>query len=202
MRAEPLGQDRRFNRYWRLLAGGEEGVDPLASRLLVELAGAPASVPNAGNALAPPSEHGGEGGAGAGPSMGQPVASNTGRVRDPAAAHGGGASPLGAGGGGGGAADAVAGESHGDESGLRQGVHPAQGSRWVEVASAEALEGLMGALERRGPREAALYNALLRHRDVVLQHMPATPLQCAQPHSLHRVQPQLVHCHFSDMLGK
>lgn len=57
------------------------------------------------------------------------------------------------------------------------GLGPGHESAWVEVASAEALDGLMAALDRRGPREGALHAALLRHRDALLARMPAPPLR-------------------------
>ncbi len=41
----------------------------------------------------------------------------------------------------------------------------------------DTLEKLMGALEKRGAREGALYNSLLRHRESILQGMPAGPLK-------------------------
>ncbi len=41
----------------------------------------------------------------------------------------------------------------------------------------DTLETLMGALEKRGAREGALYNSLLRHKDSILQGMPAEPLK-------------------------
>ena len=139
MRAEPLGQDRRFNRYWRLLAGGEAGAEPAAGRLLVELAAGAAPGPGC-NPVQAPARDGGEGGGGgaaAAPARGEPGL------------------PLG--------------------PGAAPGYDPMTGGGWLEVASVEALEGLMGALERRGPREGPLHSALLRHRDALLARMRAPP---------------------------
>ncbi|KAK9843536.1 hypothetical protein WJX81_007913 [Elliptochloris bilobata] len=138
VRAEPLGQDRRFNRYWRLLAGGEDGGDPAAGRLLVELAPALDDPDSLENPSYDP----------AGPAVG-------------AAAAGSGTGPQ---------------PGWRSKEGMREAV-PERGCGWVEVASGEALEGLMGALDRRGPREGALHTALLRHRDALLRRMPAPPLR-------------------------
>ena len=140
VRAEPLGQDRRFNRYWRLLAGGEDGGDLAAGRLLVELAPASSCADLA---------------------LENPSSNPTSR---PAA---------------GGAASA--GAAHGWEAGpqLEAGCAPEWVGGWVEVASAKALDGLMAALDKRGPREGALHTALLRHRDALLRRMPAPALRCA-----------------------
>lgn len=41
----------------------------------------------------------------------------------------------------------------------------------------ESLEKLMEALEKRGAREGALYGSLLRSKEVIVQGMPAGPLQ-------------------------
>jgi hypothetical protein len=142
VRAEPLGQDRRFNRYWRLLAGGEAGAEPAAGRLLVELAAGAAPDPGCNPVEAPAQEQcqggeGGGGGAAAAPARGEP-----------GLPPGPGAAP---------------------------GYDPMTGGGWLEVASVEALEGLMGSLERRGPREGPLHSALLRHRDALLARMRAPP---------------------------
>lgn len=136
MRAEPLGQDRRFNRYWRVLAGGEDGGDPAAGRLLVELA---------------------PGGGCADQTLENPSSS----IAAGRAASGG-------------AAQAA-------QAGLQPGAGaaPERAGGWVEVAGAQALDGLMAALDKRGPREGALHTALLRHRDALLRRMPASPLRCA-----------------------
>lgn len=47
------------------------------------------------------------------------------------------------------------------------------------AAQAEQLEELLGALERRGPREGALALALSQRRGDLLAGMPAPPLRCA-----------------------
>ncbi|EIE24672.1 hypothetical protein COCSUDRAFT_46901 [Coccomyxa subellipsoidea C-169] len=86
VRTEPLGQDRRYNRYWRLAAGSEAG----SGRIFVELQD-----------------------------------TQTYRI----------------------------------------------------LGQPDTLETLMGALEKRGAREGALYNSLLRHKDSILQGMPAEPLK-------------------------
>uniref|UniRef100_A0A1D1ZYU9 Homeobox domain-containing protein n=2 Tax=Auxenochlorella protothecoides TaxID=3075 RepID=A0A1D1ZYU9_AUXPR len=44
------------------------------------------------------------------------------------------------------------------------------------VRDAASLDALVGALERRGAREAGLYASLLRHRDALAAAMPARPL--------------------------
>ena len=140
MRAEPLGQDRRFNRYWRVLAGGGDGGDPTAGRLLVELA---------------------PGGGAADQTLENPSSGPPGRAA---------------------AWDAAAvGVAQGALAGLQPGAGaaPERAGGWVEIAGAPALDGLMAALDKRGPREGALHTALLRHRDALLRRMPAAPLRCA-----------------------
>ena len=59
-------------------------------------------------------------------------------------------------------------------------VGVAQATEGVQVlGEATQLEGLMRVLERRGVREGALFNSLLRHRDSLTAGMPAGPLRCA-----------------------
>ncbi|KAK9816480.1 hypothetical protein WJX72_000803 [[Myrmecia] bisecta] len=94
VRGEPLGMDRRYNRYWRFLAGGEAGRDGGAGRIFVETY---------------------------------------------------------------------------DEGTFRV------------LGEASALEGLMDALDRRGAREGALYNALLRHRESIMRGMPSQPIGMPAP---------------------
>lgn len=56
----------------------------------------------------------------------------------------------------------------------------AQATEGFQVLGEETqLEGLMRVLERRGVREGALFNSLLRHRDSLTAGMPAGPLRCA-----------------------
>lgn len=61
-------------------------------------------------------------------------------------------------------------------------VEGADGGAWRLLAKPEQLEGLMGALERRGPREGALALALSQRRADILAGMPAPPLRCGRPH--------------------
>ncbi|GAB4814610.1 hypothetical protein N2152v2_001656 [Parachlorella kessleri] len=119
VRLEPLGQDRRYNRYWRFV--------------LVTAAGGSAC--GAGHA---------GGGEGEQAQQGQHAA----------------------------AEDACAGrlffESH-EDGGLRM------------LATADDLEALINALERRGAREGGLYASLLRCREAIAKAMPAAPLALPAP---------------------
>jgi hypothetical protein len=90
VRAEPLGMDRRYNKYWRFVVTGDGSTDPGAGRVYIEFA-------NDGSFLV--------------------------------------------------------------------------------VDRVDALNQLMEALDRRGPREGNLYIALHRHKDALLKHMPVPPIR-------------------------
>eukprot|EP00891_Asterochloris_glomerata_P006673 jgi/Astpho2/6673/Aster-x0287 len=90
VRAEPLGQDRRFNRYWHFVAGGEDCPAAGAGRIFVE---------------------------------------------------------------------------------------PRDGAGYLLLSEPQQLSLLLDSLETRGPREKALYDALLRHKDCMISNMPGQPLE-------------------------
>ncbi|KAK9835073.1 hypothetical protein WJX81_008591 [Elliptochloris bilobata] len=60
-------------------------------------------------------------------------------------------------------------------------VEGADGGAWRLLAKPEQLEGLLAALERRGPREGALALALSQRRADILAGMPAQPLRLPPP---------------------
>ena len=167
VRAEPLGLDRRYNRYWRFVRG-------LGAGTAVDSTNNNGTAAAAGGIIGPSKSGGGGGGSSENKEKDNPSTSKSGAgTEDNKESKG-----------------TDTGTADKDVRGTTtSGIDPGDGRIFVEsqedgmlrvICTKEDLETLISSLDRRGPREKGLYASLLRHKSAVVAAMPAVPLSPPQ----------------------